>query len=449
MSIEISPTAPKDQLDWFRSGTLYQIFPDRFARSETGERADLEPWEAKPNRENFFGGDIQGIASRLSYFKELGVSNIYLNPIFTAPSNHRYDTSNYFQIDPLLGGKSDLENLVVEAKIKSIGVILDGVFNHVGNQFPEFQRALSGDHDARAFFDFVNGTNTYQTCGGADILPKLNHSNPEVLRLVADVMKFWDRTGIMGWRLDVPWKVPKRFWQLLRTALVDTQSSALWIAEAWQQWGFADDFESVTNYFSRTRLLDFVLRHDADAEDLVIDIAQWCNLRRDPSLISNAIGSHDTSRLMTECKGDSESALMILVLNQFLPGVPLLYYGDEIGLEGENDPGCRATMPESLNPPQRLFLERIRPIIRMRQEHLALSHGSFNIIETRNRTLIISREYENCQISLAINAGYASQEISTSLPGQWSALVGSIPDGNLIPSQSLAIKSSITCPCID
>ena len=449
MSIEISPTAPKDSLDWFRSGTLYQIFPDRFSRSDHAVQKDLVPWEARPNRENFFGGNIQGIASKLSYFKKLGVSNIYLNPIFTAPSNHRYDTSNYFQIDPLLGERSDLEKLVAEAEAKSIGVILDGVFNHVGDQFPEFQRALSGDPGARAFFDFVNDTDVYQTCGGANFLPKLNHSNPEVLQLVADVMRFWDRTGIKGWRLDVPWKVPERFWQFLRTAVADTQSSALWIAEAWQQWGFADDFESVTNYFSRTRLLDFVVRHDADAEDLVIDIAQWCNLRRDPSLITNAIGSHDTSRLMTECKDDSESALMILALNQFLPGVPLLYYGDEIGLEGENDPGCRATMPKTLNLTQKSFLERIQPITSMRQKHLALTHGSFNIIETRNRTLIISREYENCQIFLAVNAADASQQVSTSISGQWSAIVGSAPSGNLIPSRSLAIKTSITCLCLD
>jgi len=447
VSQEIVQPSNPDRLDWFRKGTLYQIFPDRFAQINQNTDRVLAPWGSEPTRENFFGGNLAGISSKLPYLSRIGVANIYLNPIFSSPSNHRYDTQNYFHIDPLLGDENQLANLITVAGDSKIGIVLDGVFNHVGDQFHSFVRALAGDTSERELFNFVADSSVYQTCGGADFLPKLNHESPHVLEMISQVMSYWDSFGIKGWRLDVPWKIPNTFWQQLRLSTKDLASSDLWIAEAWQQWGFANDFQSVTNYFSRTRLIDFVSRHDADAEDLVIDIEQWCQLRQDPSLITNFTGSHDTARLVNECGGSLRDALMVLILNQFLPGVPALYYGDEIGLAGENDPDCRGTFPLVFAKKQREFLTVLEPVLGLRREHRALSHGNFSVIENRNRTLIIKRDFEDCSFTVVVNAGDRAQLVSTDLAGNLRSIVGGQVSGNSVPGHSLLIAGGMECTC--
>lgn len=447
MSQEIVRGVASDRLDWFRKGTLYQIFPDRFAQVGQVSDSSLSPWGSEPTRENFFGGNLAGVSARIPYLQRIGIANIYLNPIFSSPSNHRYDTQNYFHIDPLLGDENHLANLVNVAGDAGVGILLDGVFNHVGDRFHGFARALAGDTFEREFFNFVGESSVYQTCGGADFLPKLNHSNPNVLKLVTEVLSYWDSFGIKGWRLDVPWKVPADFWQELRGTTRGLASSDMWIAEAWQQWGFAEDFQSVTNYFARNRLVDFVSRHDADAEDLAIDIEQWCGLRDDPSLIANFVGSHDTARLVNECGGSHRDALMVLVMNQFLPGVPVLYYGDELGLSGANDPGCRGTFPLVFSKNQKEFLSTLEPILALRRRHMALSHGNFSIIENRNRTLIIERRLEDCVFTMVVNAGDREQLVSTKLPLDLRVVVGEQVSGNTVPSHSLLISGGSECAC--
>jgi len=447
MSHEMIQPAPRDGLDWYRQGTLYQIFPDRFARLGDSQDRSITPWDSQPTRENFFGGNLIGITSKIPYLKRLGVANIYLNPIFASTSNHRYDTQNYFEIDPLLGNKDDFAQLVTSAGDQGIGVLLDGVFNHVGDQFENFKNALNGSEIDRQLFNFVANSQEYQTCGGADFLPKLNHKSPKVLKLVADVMEYWDKFGVKGWRLDVPWKIPHEFWRHLRVSAGHLPSSELWLAEAWQQWEFADDFQSVTNYFARTRLVDFVSRHDADAEDLAVDIEQWCRLRQDPSLITNFVGSHDTSRLVNECRGSHRDAAMVLILNQFLPGVPALYYGDEVGLEGENDPDCRGSFPVNLSNAQRDFLASVEPVFQLRRKHRAFSNGNFAIDEVRNRTLIATREFGDCAFTFVVNAGDHPQLVSTTLAEDLRPLIGGQVSGNSVPPHSLLISGGDKCSC--
>lgn len=447
MSQEIVHAATPDRRDWFRKGTLYQIFPDRFAQVREDVDHRLVSWDSPPSRENFFGGNLAGISSKLPYLQRIGIANLYLNPIFSSPSNHRYDTKDYFRIDPLLGDEKDLIKLVSLANDCHVGVLLDGVFNHVGEQFEGFARALEGAASDRELFNFVPNSSAYQTCGGADFLPKLNHANPQILEMISQVMSYWDQFGISGWRLDVPWKVPSEFWQQLRDSVESLASSDLWIAEAWQQWGFAKDFQSVTNYFARTRLIDFVSRHDADAEDLMLDIEQWCQLRKDPSLITNFVGSHDTSRLVNECRGSLRDALIVLILNQFLPGVPALYYGDEIGLSGTNDPDCRRTFPLVFSKEQEEFLAIIEPILGLRNEHRALSHGNFSVIENRNRTLIIERQYDNCAFTIVVNVGDRDQLVSTKLPMKLRSIIGEKVSNNVVPSHSLLIEGGMDCKC--
>jgi cyclomaltodextrinase len=450
MKEQIVGPAPTDDLDWFRRGAIYQAFPDRFARVDAPSDRPLAHWGAAPTRENFFGGNLRGITERIPYLHSLGIATLYLTPIFQSPSNHRYDTEDYFQIDSLVGTRTDLEQLVSEADQVRMGVVLDGVFNHVGQSFPEFAKAQAGNQQAREFFHFFDTADQYQTCGGARFLPKLNHDNPGVLDLVARVMSNWDSAGIRGWRLDVPWKVPTKFWHQLRELTSHLGSNQLWIAEAWTQWAFADSFESLTNYHARNRLVDFAHRRDADAEDLLSDLAQWTSLRRDPSLIVNVVGSHDTSRLMTICDSTRGDALMVLALNALLPGVPSLYYGDEVGLEGGNDPDCRGTMPLELNPLQQSYLDSIRPILRMRAKHLSLSHGDLAVEAIRNRAFVISRNYEGCTIRIAVNAGDVEEEFAFKVGNPWLTVTGANLSGDariVVPSKTLAVQIQSDCKC--
>ena len=205
------PGAQSDHLDWFRQGALYQIFPDRFARAQKANEPNLENWNNLPTRENYFGGNFKGIQSKIDYLNEPAIKNIYFTPIFKAPANHRYDTSDYLELEPLLGNEEEFKSLVEELKKSKVGVILDAVFNHCGEEFPPFQKALQGDESSRKWFQFDGPQNEYQTVGGAQMMPQLNTANDEVFEYFVKVMRKWDSFGIRGWRLDVPWKTETGF----------------------------------------------------------------------------------------------------------------------------------------------------------------------------------------------------------------------------------------------
>lgn len=449
MSDILVPAANPDYLDWFRRGACYQVFPDRFARVDDGQQWELDPWGNEPTRTNYMGGNLRGITSKLDYLADLGVASLYSTPIFDAPANHRYDTRDYLKLAPMLGTEADLRTLVAEADSKGIGIILDGVFNHCGNTMPIFERALAGEADARSRFHFQPDTNDYQTVGDYPMMPKLNHGNEDVQRYFLDVLRYWDGFGIAGWRMDVPWKAPADFWQRLRAASTDLHSSQLWIAEAWAQWGFArTNFDSVMNYHARNRLLDFVHLHHADAEDYFLDLADWSASRSDPSVILNVVGSHDTARIRTMCGGNTRSAVMLLAMHMLMPGVPMLYYGDEVGLEGENDPGCRATFPTSLNSEQTEFAEMLAPLVRLRAQHKALSHGDLRLESLRNRSFVVSRTNEDCTIRIAGNMSDHAEPLPASFGSNWNSIWGALPSdarGMTLAPRSLSIQVANCC----
>lgn len=438
-----------DHLDWFRQGALYQIFPDRFARKSDEAKANLDNWGNQPTRENFFGGNFQGIISRSDYFEELAIKNIYFTPIFKAPANHRYDTADYLQIDSLLGSEEDFRSLVKEMNKKKIGIILDAVFNHCGEEFPEFKKALEGNLNSRQWFQFDGPGNEYQTVGGAQMMPQLNTSNREVIKYFSKVMRKWDEFGIRGWRLDVPWKTEHGFFEYLKEELKPLASNKLWIAEAWWLWNLMHYSESIMNYHARNRILDFVHRHHADAEDFIIDLLQWTSQWEDPSLILNVVGSHDTPRLLNMCDGDKIDTLFSLALNMMIPGVPMLYYGDEIALPGENDPDCRRTFPESLNTEELQFLDKVKMFTKLRASHKSLSHGSFDSIHLRNHALVFKRVNAECEIYMAINTNNRVETFKTPLNLNWKVIQGNVVNGNGVIElhpKSLAIYVK-SCNC--
>lgn len=445
-AIPTVPAAPHDAFDGFRRGVIYQVFPDRFARdAEVPTDRPLAAWTDAPDRDRFQGGNLRGITSRLPYLADLGVGTLYLNPVFRARSNHRYDTEDYFHIDPLLGSDEDLRDLCAQAREHGIGVVLDGVFNHTGREFMRFQQALGGDATARAWYSFYPD-GSYQTFGGAEALPKLDYTNPEVLDHVEAVLRHWDGYGIAGWRFDVPYKVADSFWEALFARVADLDSARFVIAEAWHEWGFAERFASLQNYRYGGRIHDYVHRHAADAEDFLLDVARWAGSRHDPSLLANHIDSHDTQRFLRACDGDRRDFLLGFALHMVLPGLPVVYYGTELGLDGANDPDCRRTFPTQPDAQQQATLSVTGALMRLRAGHRSLSHGTLEVLEVKNHAFVGRRVVDGCIVELAVNAGWHEELVASTIAGEWTSLDGVTQLGSAIPAHTFHYRI-VDCSC--
>lgn len=418
-SFQITVYQPRlQQPEWYRRGIVYQIFPDRFARGEDWEeRAELafaserkgprrrlvEDWDTPPAYDrnedgsiatwDFYGGTLEGIRERLDYLERLGVSALYLNPVFEASSNHRYDTSDYLRIDPLLGTEEDLRALCVDAEERGIFVILDGVFNHCGADSRYFNRfgnypevgAFQGESSPyRDWFSF-NEDGTYAGWWGNPDLPALREDNPDYHELICGrngVVRRWMRSGVRGWRLDVADELSDEFISDIKRAILTERPDAVLIGEVWEDasnklaygklrhYFQGRELDGTMNYPVRTALLAFI-RNEIGATELAARLEQLRENYPPDNFYSalNLLGSHDRERLFTmlggapnpdglseaECAayrlGDDQVGLaiarlwVIALLQMTLPGVPCVYYGDELGLEGFRDPFNRATMP--------------------------------------------------------------------------------------------------------
>jgi len=221
--------------DWVRDAIFYQIFPDRFYRGKTGPQdRQLEPWGDPPCTDSFFGGDLVGIRQKLDHLRTLNVNALYLTPIFRAETNHKYDTTDYYQIDPAFGTNANFREFIESLHAREVKVILDGVFNHSGEKFPAFEDLLSkGERSAykdwyRVLkFPLATHPTTYETCGGCTYLPKFNLGNEQVRSLLLHVADFWIKGyGIDGWRLDSAVKVPGFFWKEFYTVVKNASTDA-------------------------------------------------------------------------------------------------------------------------------------------------------------------------------------------------------------------------------
>lgn len=380
----------KERLDipsFMREGVMYQIFPDRFKRGGKGfEKCDderrilREDWAGEPhkgphadkswNRE-FFGGNLKGIIEELDYLKELSVTAIYLNPIFESPSNHRYDTSDYKSIDPLLGDIEDFRTLIKECKKRNIGVILDGVFNHTGSDSIYFNKEgrykEEGAYQSKnskyyPWYDFTEYPDTYSCWWGIKTLPQVRETEESYLNFICrdkdSVIRTWMREGILGFRLDVADELPDEFLDELSRTLKEEREDGLILGEVWEdastkvaygkrrKYFKRKQLNSVMNYPLRGELVSF-LKGDKEAEELneVIDKI-YENYPKDVfSQLMNILGTHDTERIITylakegEDKDSTRKRLrLMLIIWAFMPGIPSIYYGDELGYEGGREP---------------------------------------------------------------------------------------------------------------
>ncbi|WP_135552355.1 glycoside hydrolase family 13 protein [Paenibacillus cymbidii] len=377
--------------DWVRGAVVYHAFPERFCNGNpANDPPGAAAWGSEPTRDNFMGGDLAGIASRVPYLYALGVTVLYMNPIFAAPSNHKYDTADYYAVDPQFGTMDDLRSLVRTCHELGIRVMLDGVFNHCGFEFPPFRDVLAKGRrsEYRDWFyadEFPLNPErlNYETIGYYALMPKVRLRHETARAYMLDVALYWLReAGIDGWRLDVAEEVDYTFWQDLRKAVKAVAPEALLLAETWKENRDllrGDQMDTVTNYVFRDAVADFFAAGTIDAEafDARINrmLGAYSLIARE--ILFNPLGSHDTARFLTLCGGE-RGRLMAAAAFQFcFPGVPVIYYGDEVGLDGGRDPGCRKAMEWDPQRQDAELLAWFRRLARLRAELPVLRSGSY------------------------------------------------------------------------
>ncbi|MGG4552366.1 alpha-glycosidase [Paenibacillus humicus] len=422
--------------EWVKDAVFYQIFPERFANGDPSlDPANVLPWGGKPERHNFFGGDLQGVIDHLDHLTELGINAIYFTPIFEATTNHKYDTADYMKVDPHFGDVETLKKLVKACHERGIRVLLDAVFNHSGKTFAPFVDVLEKGEQSRYKDWFVvrefplqvkDGVPTYDTFSFEPHMPKLNTENPEVKEYLLGVAEFWIKeVGIDGWRLDVANEVDHQFWRDFRKVVKKANPDAYILGEIWHEssgWLQGDQFDAVMNYPFTEAVLDFIVRRSLDSAGYANAIGK--QLSRYPLQASevafNLLDSHDTPRLLTLCNGNKDLMKLAAILMFTYSGTPCIYYGDEIGLDGEQDPDCRKCMEWDLAKQDRELFTFYQKLIAIRKDLPALRTGSihFLVAEANGSKLAFERRLGEQSVLVLLNNDNVGQTIQVEAAGE-------------------------------
>ena len=396
--------------EWTKDAIVYNIFPDSFA---DGKR------KISCNSEVGLGGTIRGIADNLDYIASLGFNCIYLNPIFKAESYHRYDTLDYYEIDPQMGTKNDLKAMVEKAHSMGIRVILDGVFNHVSSSHFMFQDVLQHRQDSQYYTCFYQlpdnpqipdpGEYPKYTCFSyVSNMPKTNTANSYLRQYFCDVGTYWIREfDIDGWRLDVANELDDGFLRAFRTAVKGVKPDALIVGEVWENAAHylnGDMLDSAMNYDFRRYCRRFFAEETVGAETFDTNVSTLLLRYRENALYAqlNLLDSHDVSRYLTLCGENTDKMELSVLLQMTFPGIPCVFYGDEKGLYGTTESEYRQAMAWDKNH----ALEEIyRSMIALRKEHPALRYGNFRTIVASNSVYSYSRTWNDKRITVTMNLG--------------------------------------------
>lgn len=459
--------------EWVQDAIFYQIYPDRFARGRRMPDIGFEAWDAPPTHHGYKGGDLYGIAERLDYIKDLGITALYLNPIFASASNHRYHTFDYYNVDPLLGGNDALRNLLDAAHKKNIRVILDGVFNHASRGFWQFHHVLEngngspykdwfffdperlegkkqwgaypGPHEVKALQHEDSLTAIgYRAWWNLPALPKFNTNTPAVREFLFNVAEHWIKFGADGWRLDVPAEInDDSFWQEFRRRVRKVNPEAYIVGEIWhesQRWLQGDQFDAVMNYVCTNACAAFFpqkhlslrvahqqsnfhnIHHPIDAHEFADRVDYMMGLYKPEITRSqlNLLDSHDMPRFLSFASGDKNSLKLAWLFITTIVGAPCIYYGDEIGIDGEHDPMCRKSFPWDEHKWDTHLLKYAREVISMRRKNPALRRGEMKRLWSANGVYAYSRSYEGKTFIVALNASESPQQVEVAYEGKKS-----------------------------
>lgn len=475
---------PTDSLpDWLFGGIIYQIFPDRFYKAEGDknpafeDRCYRDDWGGVPYYEqngtvyslgnDYFGGNFAGIKEKLPYIKSLGVTCIYLNPIFEAHSNHRYNTADYFKCDPVLGDKKEFSDLCMAAKKLGIHIILDGVFSHTGDDsiyFNKYKRygeggAYNSEHSPYySWFKFKGNREIYDSWWGVKTLPEVNEENPDYINFICGkegVLQHWMKAGADGWRLDVADELPDVFLDSLRNTVKAVNKNAFILGEVWEnatnkisygnrrRYLLGKQLDSVMNYPFADGIINYIRTANADA--LLDTVTEICEQYPPDALnlLMNHLGTHDTARILTRLSRNSDDLgsreaqadLKITddelklakrrlkaaaVIQYTLPGIPSVYYGDEAGLCGAADPFCRGCYPWGKEDKDLLIF--YKNLGALRGFVSAFLRGEFEPYRVEDGLFAFYRNGSKNSALIAVNAGQASKELE--LPKGYRSVFG-------------------------
>lgn len=417
--------------EWVKETVWYQIFPERFANGDKANDPEHTlPWGSKdPDREDFFGGDLQGVRDHLDYLTDLGVNGIYFCPIFKATSNHKYDTIDYYEVDPAFGDKKLLKNLIDEAHKRGIRIMFDAVFNHMGVHSPQWQDVLKNGEksiykdwfhirffpvDSYQMTDLPETAENipYDTFAFTPFMPKLNTANPEVQKYLLDIATYWIKEfDIDGWRLDVANEVDHHFWKKFREAVTEIKPDIYILGEIWhssQAWLQGDEFHAVMNYAFTDSIKDYFAKKKITASQMVSGMNHQQMLYRDQvnEGTFNLLDSHDTARILTLCQGNKELMKSVMAFMFLQKGSPCIYYGTEIGMTGEDDPDCRKCMIWEKEEQDLELFGFIKELVSLRKQlSKIISEGSTQwlIVYDREDKLYFTRELEGQIIYVYFN----------------------------------------------
>ena len=465
---------------WFGEGCTYQIFPDRFRRTQVpdpagmvGGRSVHTSWEEEPvyrpdehgeiRNRDFFGGNLKGVQEKLPYLRGLGVETLYFCPLFEAPENHRYGTGDYEKIDPMLGDNEDFSALCRAAHALGMRIIVDGVFNHTGfvsryfngdGSYPDTGACQSTESPYFSWYNFHRWPVEYDSWWGIYSLPNVNEDDPSyreyIIRGGNSIVRRWLRAGADGWRLDVADELPDSFVRELHQAVRETNPSAVVIGEVWEDGStkiaygvrrrhiLGGHCDGLMNYPFRNGLVAFLLGEDAGVFREAMETLRENYPPFAFHTAMNFLGTHDTPRILTilgvgsECKDQSRDwraryrmtpeqyslgrarlKLGAVVLFAF-PGSPMVYYGDEAGMEGFEDPFNRRTFPWGREDGE--LTAWYTTLGRARNALAPLRRGELRWLRAEGRVLAFSRTWEGKTVTAAVNAGGAPEALSLPWP---------------------------------
>lgn len=412
-------------VDWMKQAVFYQIFVDRFCMgNQKKDKSYINMrWDERPTPKSFAGGDLRGIIEKLDYLSDLGITAIYLTPIFQSVSNHKYDTIDYLTIDPQFGTKEDFAELVNKAHAKNIRVVLDAVFNHCSMHMRQFADVVRKGVESKYYDWFlIDGAFpdlekcNYECFAACNYMPKLNTANEKVQEFLIEIALYWIREfDIDGWRLDVSDEISHMFWRKFREAVKKEKADAVIIGENWHDaypYLQGEQYDSIMNYAFTKACLDYIARGNFDAAQMAEKLN--ANLMRNTEQVNrmmlNLLDSHDTHRFFTEVNKDKDKLLAALALMMLFPGAPCIYYGTEICLEGGYDPDSRRSFCWDETTWDKDVMAKIKELTHLRVSPV-IAEGDIRIYE-QSRMLVLQRAYEGQTLKLFINMSETSEAIT-------------------------------------
>lgn len=463
---------------WFEEGVLYHIFVDRF--NKTGKIHNPKKnsfmyanWEDTPMyiknsegeiaRWDFHGGNLKGIISKLNYLKSLGISIIYLSPIFEAQSNHKYDTGNYKAIDPMFGDEEIFKELIEEAKEKGMSIILDGVFSHTGDDSIYFNKY--GNYDSlgayqskeskySSWYNFKNYPNEYDCWWGVKSMPNVNENEESymdyIIRDKDSVINKWMNYGVKGWRLDVVDELPNKFLDELRKETLKANNESILIGEVWEdasnkisynerrKYLLGNQLNGVTGYVFKNIILDFLTYkiNSSDVYNKFMTIKENYPKYAFKSNL-NLLGTHDTPRILTELNEDKELLNLAVAIQMTFEGVPYVYYGDEAGMTGGKDPDNRKTYPWKNEDKE--LIAFYKKMIKDRNNNEVLSRGDTTFLNLENEDVFAYiRHMENSQeneVLVIVNRSNNENTVSINLKEVYKSIKSAEEEYELIDNK--------------